>query len=126
MTTDLNAVLMGKRKAREAELPTAQAPKPTAKPASPAGDRWAMLNDVTDVVLRDLTESETKTWLVLFRDVRNGAARAGMSDIARRCGMSRRSVIRAIDALKARGLLEVTARGTINGKPNTYRLRGPT
>jgi chromosome segregation and condensation protein ScpB len=40
--------------------------------------------------------------------------------------MSRRQVIRAIDALKARGLIEVTARGTINGKPNTYRLRGPT
>lgn len=130
MIPDLNArVMAGRAKAaaaRAAESPTAQAPKPTAKPASPAGDRWPMLNDVVDYIARVMGEAELRTWIILYRDTKkNGLARTGMTDIARRSGMTRRGVVKAIAGLKARGLLEIADPGTIHGKPNTYRLKMP-
>jgi hypothetical protein len=89
-------------------------------------DRWAMLNTFVDAVMRDAGDAELRVWLVLYRDARGTLAQAGMTDIARRAGLTRRGVVKAINALKIRGLLEVTVRGTINGRPNTYRLKAPT
>jgi DNA-binding transcriptional regulator LsrR (DeoR family) len=63
-------------------------------------------------------------WLILFRDVRDGLARAGMSDIARRAGLSRRGVVKAIDGLKKRRMIEVAVRGSVNGSTNAYRIYG--
>lgn len=133
MTLDLNSRIMEKRKAAAAQQPSSTAvpvkASPTsegrAKPVAGKGDRWAPLNYVADLALRDMTGAEAKVWLVLHREVRNGTVRVGMSDVARRAGISRRSVIRSIEAMKARGLLEVIARGTIDGNPNTYRLKAP-
>lgn len=90
------------------------------------GDRWAMLNSVADVAIRDLTGAETKIWLILFRDVRNGLARTSMADIARRAGLEPRSAKRAMRSLEARRLVKIVAHGTIDGKPNTYQLKMPT
>jgi DNA-binding phage protein len=107
---------------------------PTAAPASPAhgtharrsrsakSDRWATYNQFVDSTLRDIGEAESKVWLILFRDVRNGLARTGMSDIARRAGLSRRGVVKAIAGLKRRRLVEVITRGSVNGSPNSYRV----
>jgi hypothetical protein len=115
-----------KMREKDAAAGRATAAKPTATTAKPKGDRWAILNGIVDVSLRDLTDAETKVWLVLYRDVRGGVARTGMSDIARRAGLERRSVVRAIERLKARGIVTRKARGTIDGRPNVYQLRSPT
>jgi len=85
--------------------------------------RWATLNTFVDAVLADATEAEVRVWLVLYRDVKpGGLARVGMTDIARRAGLTRRAVVNAISSLKTRQLIEVVVRGSINGSPNAYRL----
>ncbi|GDX95197.1 hypothetical protein LBMAG47_08610 [Planctomycetia bacterium] len=103
---------------------------PGVKPArtAPAKDkgRWALLNGIVDRMLRELGGAELRVWLVLYRDERGGAARTGMGDIARRAGLTRRGVVKAVAGLKDRGIIEVTERGTIDGRPNTYRLKMPT
>ena len=88
------------------------------------GDRWAAFNQFVDGSLRDTSEAELRVWLVLFRDVRNGLARTGMTDIAKRAGLSRRGVVKAVAGLKRRRLIEVVARGSVNGSPNVYRVHG--
>jgi DNA-binding MarR family transcriptional regulator len=90
------------------------------------GDRWATFNTFVDAVLAQTSEAEVRVWLVLYRDVKpGGLARVGMTDIARRAGLTRRGVVKAINGLKRRRLIEVTARGSINGTPNAYRLLNP-
>jgi hypothetical protein len=91
--------------------------------AAPTGDRWAAINEFIDVTMRTLGEAEARVWLVLFRDVRDGLARAGMTDIANRAGLTRRGVTKAIASLKVRGLVEVVTRGSVNGTSNVYRVR---
>ena len=99
-----------------------QRPQATAGRPRPASDRWATLNEFTDETLRTLTASEARVWFVLFRDVRGGVARAGMTDIAKRAGLTRRGVVKAIAGLKRRQLVEVAIRGSVNGTPNAYRI----
>lgn len=97
-------------------------PAPKASRKSP--DRWAALNALVDVQLRELTAAETAVWLILFRDVRNGVARTGMSDIAARAGITRRGVVKAMKGLRDKQLVDVIKRGNVAGIPNTYRVRG--
>ena len=89
--------------------------------------RWRTLNAFVDAALADCkTRAEICVWLVLFRDVKpGGLARVGMTDIARRAGLSRRAVVGAINGLKNRRLIEVVTRGSIHGSPNAYRISDP-
>ncbi len=103
------------------------ATKPAATKPAPAGaGRWQTYNEFVDVTMRELSEAELRVWLILFRDVRDGLARAGMSDIARRAGLSRRGVVKAVGGLKKRRLIEVASRGSVNGSTNAYRVYGAT
>jgi hypothetical protein len=127
MTVDLNARILASRATAPREKAGAAPPAHRAvRPSGPARTRWALLNGIVDGKLRELGDAETRVWLVLYRDERDGLARTGMTDIARRAGLSRRGVVKAVKGLKARGIIEVTARGTIAGMPNTYRLKTPT
>ncbi len=78
------------------------------------------------VLLAAWALAELRVWLILFRDVRDGVARTGMTDIARRAGLTRRGVVKAVAGLKRRRLIEVVARGSVNGSPNVYRVHGAT
>lgn len=125
MTTDM-ATRAAERSA-QSRRDRSGTPTPAAGNARSAarrsGDRWATLNTFVDAVLADATEAEVRVWLVLYRDVKQGGlARVGMTDIARRAGLTRRAVVNAIAALKARQAVEVVTRGSINGTPNAYRL----
>lgn len=99
------------------------------RPGPPQADvgRWRTLNTFVDAALADCkTRAEICVWLVLFRDVKpGGLARVGMTDIARRAGLSRRAVVAAINGLKRRRLIEVVCRGSIHGLPNAYRICDP-
>lgn len=100
-------------------------PAPAAKPKRPArSERFAALNAFTDCALADLTGSEVKVWLILFRDTKaaTGTARTGQADIARRAGLSRRGVQVALDKLTAKGLVRLVRRGRLNAGPSTYRV----
>lgn len=87
------------------------------------GERFKVLNRFVDFTLKDLTRSETTVWLVLYRDTREGEARASQADIARRAGLDPRSVRRAMSKLERRNLLTVVRRGGLNQGPSTYRVR---
>lgn len=104
----------------EPEQPTIEPPKP--KPKRKAANRFAVLNGFVDVTMGELSRAEIATWLILYRDVRNGTARTSQTDIARRGGMSTRTVKRAIERLRGRGLLTVVRRGGLRQGPSTYRV----
>ena len=76
-----------------------------------------------DFTAKDLRRAELLVWLTLFRDSRDGVARTAQADIARRCGINRRTVYRAILSLSQRGLLRVVRRGRLGAGPSVYRLR---
>lgn len=102
-----------------------------AKPKGRAGrrmtaDRFATVNAFVDCSMPDLSRAEALTWLVLWRDTKNGTARTSATDIARRIGTDRRSVTNALNGLRNRGLLTLAYRGGINRGTNVYRVHSLT
>jgi DNA-binding MarR family transcriptional regulator len=85
-------------------------------------DRFALLNSFVDFTLADLSRSDIAVWMVLYRDTKNGTARTSQADIARRAGISCRTVIRAIGRLEKRGLLVISHRGGLNRGTSCYRI----
>jgi hypothetical protein len=83
-----------------------------------------VLNAFTDCALAGLTGAEAKVWLILFRDVKaaTGTARTGQADIARRAGLSVRSVKLALRRLGGKGMVRVVRRGRFNGAPSVYGI----
>jgi DNA-binding CsgD family transcriptional regulator len=84
--------------------------------------RFAVFNRFVDFTLADLSLRETKVWLILYRDARNDIARTSQADIARRAGISDRTVRRAITQLESRGLLKAVHRGGLNRGCSSYRV----
>jgi DNA-binding transcriptional ArsR family regulator len=89
-----------------------------------AGERFAVLNAFVDFTLADLSRAEAVVWLVLFRDTRDGTARTSYDDLARRAGLNRRNVGRAIRRLERLGLVKVVHRGGMRRGVSRYRVRG--
>jgi len=87
-----------------------------------AGQRFKTLNAFVDCSLAELSRAEALTWLVLFRDTRDGTARTSATDIARRIGTSRRAVTDALASLRRRGLLTLLYRGGINRGVSVHRV----
>ncbi len=104
-----------------------QKPAKTAKPkrsAKSASGRFGVLNTFVDVTLRELDRTAGLVWLVLYRDTRpDGLARTAQADIARRVGVSPRTVRTAVKRLEACDLLTVVFRGGLNRGPSIYRVR---
>lgn len=86
-------------------------------------NRFAVLNAFVDSSLAGLNKSEIATWLVLYRDVRDGIASASQSEISRRAGISVRSVRKAIRSLVVSGLLVVIYQGGLNRGPSKYNVQ---
>ena len=72
--------------------------------------------------MADLSRAELGTWLVLWRDTKNGTVRTSMQDVARRIGASKRAVVDAVAELEKRGLLSVVYRGGMRRGMNVYRV----
>ncbi len=85
--------------------------------------RFETLNAFVDIDMADLSRGETVVWLILYRDTkRDGTARASLDDLARRGGMNRQTVSRAVGRLARRKMLQVLRRGGLNCGPSTYRV----
>lgn len=106
------------------EVTPVQRPTSTNKPKRRTrADRFSLLNAFVDMGMADLSVAETKTWLILFRDTKaTGTARTGQTDIARRAGLSVRSVKNALRSLTAKGMVRVVRRGRLNGGPSVYSV----
>lgn len=78
-----------------------------------------------DEGVRTLSRSELAVYLILMRDTRpDGTARAGLDNLARRGGMSKRSASRAVQSLAVRGVLRILRHG-VPGKPTLYTIFPP-
>jgi hypothetical protein len=87
------------------------------------GERFRVLNNFVDFTLAELSRAEIAVWLILYRDTRDGTARTGMADLARRAGCSRRAVVSAVQKLEEKGLLKIVHRGGFHRGPSRYRVR---
>lgn len=85
-------------------------------------DRFGMLNAFVDCSMAGLSRAEALTWLVLYRDTRDGTARTSGADVARRIGASRRTVTDALAGLRRRGLAKRVHRGGLNRGTSVYRV----
>lgn len=103
-------------------VPDNEPPKPSSTKKQPRGERFTKLNSFVDATLAELSGAEAKVWLILFRDTKakTGTARTGQADIARRAGLSVRSVKNAVKSLRDKGLLKVRRRGRVNAGPSVY------
>jgi hypothetical protein len=100
---------------------------PKGKPVggrAKAGERFAVLNAFVDFTLAGLSRAEVAVWLVLYRDTRDGTARTSYDNLARRAGLSRRNVGRAVRRLEGRGLVQVVHRGGLRRGVSRYHVRG--
>lgn len=80
------------------------------------------LNRFLDTTARELTPAAALVWVTLLRDERGGTARTAVTHLARRCGLSDRTVKRHLAVLKKRGLVEVVIPGARGAGPTEYRL----
>lgn len=92
------------------------------RPKRQTADRFAVLNVFVDFTLRELRRPDVAVWLVLYRDTRNGVAKTGQADIAKRTGLCERTVRRSIKRLTDCGLLLVVRRGGLRLGPSAYRV----
>lgn len=108
------------------------APRPTKEnqatskgknePKRKTADRFKVLNTFVDSTMGRLSRAEIAVWLVLYRDTRNGTVRTSQTNIARRAGVTVRSVKVAIKKLTAAGLLRVVFQGGLNRGPSRYQV----
>jgi hypothetical protein len=86
-------------------------------------DRFAVLNAFVDFTIAGLTRNEIAAWLVLWRDTKpDGTARTSQVDLARRVGVTDRTVRNVLGQLAEKGLLRVVYRGGIGRGASRYRV----
>lgn len=86
--------------------------------------RFAVLNGFVDGVMGTLPRAAALTWVCLYRDTKpDGLARTAVTDLARRVGGDRRTVLRALRLLVEGGLLEVVRRGGLGRGVSAYRVK---
>lgn len=93
------------------------------EPKQKTRDRFGLLNGFVDCSMADLSKAELATWLCLYRDTRNGTACTSQADIARRSGLSVRSVKYAVKRLLDVGLLVRVFSGGLNRGPSRYKVQ---
>src|SRR5579875_1022800 len=101
-----------------------KAREPKGKPGKrSAGERFRTLNNFVDFTLAELSRAEIAVWLILYRDTRDGTARTGMEDLARRAGCAKRNAVRAVQRLEKLGLVKVIHRGGFRRGVSRYRVK---
>jgi hypothetical protein len=114
---------MEQRPERSGKPTPGKANEPKGKPGKrSAGERFRTLNNFVDFTLAELSRAEIAVWLILYRDTRDGTARTGMADLARRAGCSRRQIVRAVQRLEKLELLKVVYRGGFRRGASRYRV----
>lgn len=102
--------------------PTPQTEQAKKQAKRKTADRFGVLNAFVDCSLAELSRSEIVVWLVLYRDTKGGTVQTSQTNIARRSGMSVRSVGKATAKLIDAGLLQLIFQGGLNRGPSRYRV----
>jgi len=97
---------------------------PATEPKKPSNsrDRFTVLNNFVDFTMRGLQAADIRVWFVLYRDTKDGTAATAQTDIARRAGVSVRTVHGSVKRLERLGLLKVIYRGGLNRGSSRYRI----
>lgn len=86
--------------------------------------RFALFNGFVDDGMGTLPRAAALVWVCLWRDTKpNGLARTAVTDLARRIGGNRSTVIRAVRLLVDRGRLKVVRRGGLGRGVSTYKVK---
>jgi hypothetical protein len=86
--------------------------------------RFAVFNGFVDGVMGTLPRAAALVWVCLWRDTKpDGLARTAVTDLARRVGGDRSTVIRAVRLLVDRGRLDVVRRGGLGRGVSVYRVK---
>ena len=86
--------------------------------------RFAVLNGFVDGVMGTLPRAAALVWVCLWRDTKpDGLARTAVTDLARRIGGDRRTVLRALRLLNDRRLLDTVRRGGLGRGLSVYRVK---
>jgi hypothetical protein len=99
--------------------------RPQKRPKGKGGSagRFVCVNAFIDVTMRLLTPAERAAWLILWRDTKpDGLARTSQADLARRAGVSDRTIRSALRGLGSKKLLTVVHRGNLRRGPSIYRV----
>ncbi len=141
--TDLNAVVMAKRRERQAAAEAAglatgseaaddarepgagsMAKKPKPKPAaSPRkGDRWQTLNQFVDVIAPHLSGAERWVWFFMFRHARGGIAELSERGLAKAAGLNKDTAGEAVRRLVALGLVWEVFKSGAPGAASKYGI----
>lgn len=87
------------------------------------GNRFIELNSFVDLTLRKVGGTAAKVWMILWRDTKpNGLAMTSQADLAKRAGVSVRSVYTALKVLESIGLLTPVRKGRIGTGASVYRV----
>lgn len=113
---------MNTRPARPVSTSTSKGGEKPKRTAA-TSNRFGELNAFVDCSMTDLSRAELATWLVLWRDTKNGTVRTALTDVARRIGASKRAVVDAVSGLEKRGLLSRIYRGGMNRGVSVYRVQ---
>lgn len=86
--------------------------------------RFTVLNGFVDASMGTLPRAAALVWVCLWRDTKpDGLARTAVADLARRVGVDRSTVLRALPLLVERGLLQVVRRGGLGRGVSVYRVQ---
>jgi DNA-binding MarR family transcriptional regulator len=92
------------------------------RPTRDTKQRFRQINDFVDVDLRHLTPTETVVWLLLWCDTKGNTARTARAYLARRAGVAKSTISRAIRSLTRRGLLKCIHKGNQKRGISVYTL----
>jgi hypothetical protein len=99
--------------------------KPKGKRAS-AG-RFLCINAFIDATMGGLTPAERSVWFILWRDTKpSGLAETSQASLARRAGVSDRSIRTALRRLERMGLITIIRRGSLRRGASIYRVHPPS
>jgi DNA-binding MarR family transcriptional regulator len=95
----------------------------TTRTSARTRNRFIELNSFVDVTLRKLGGAVPKIWIILWRDTKpNGLAVTSQTDLAKRAGVSVRTVYSALKSLESMGLLIPVRKGRIGTGASAYRV----
>jgi hypothetical protein len=99
-----------------------EATKRATRKGKTAG-RFEHINAFADFALADLSRAQIAVWILLWRDTKpDGSARTSQADLARRAGVDVSTVKRALQRLRAIGLLSLVQAGGLRRGSSQYHL----
>jgi len=104
----------------------AKQPKEKPKRRNEFAERFRTFNAFVDGTLAGIARTDALVWFVIFRHAKDGISKVSQSRIAQQAGVSKRTVVSAIQRLAHLGLLDVIYKGRFRKGVSVYKVHGGT